>query len=189
MAVQNCSELFAYIPLRHRFCTATWWVMLLPVIESLVTNFSARKRVPLLYESSMCVLCNLDQSFVGRSLLAGSVVEVFTSQTQYHGLMLFASSHDTLKVGLFTGKTTVWTHASASTPPGPSVRVRLCLQSQLTSPFFIRLKLSANRTSAPFPMSRPHVQADGNKFIKPSPTARESRHQLKKEPTVPSLNP
>lgn len=122
-AVWDCVEGFSGIGLPHCFYTAARVEMSLRVIEGLRTEFIVRERVPLLDESTMGAPCNLDRSFVRRVHLSDTVAEVHTSWARYHH---FDSIHNTSETDLFTGETTVWVHASTSTPPGLFMTVRLC---------------------------------------------------------------
>lgn len=83
-AVQDRSDGLSGIIFPHRFCDAAPWETSLFVIASLVAKFAASEKVPLLNDCICGSFFILDRSLVGRPHLTYTVVNVLTSQAQYH---------------------------------------------------------------------------------------------------------
>lgn len=138
----------------------------------------------------MDALCTLDRSFVGRSHLTGTVVEILIRQTQYH---LSDFSHHILDINSFTGMTLVWIYASTSTYPAPSITVRPHLQSELAPPPPIQIELTADQTPVALPLSQPPCRlVEMNYWIHCRlPESRDARKEKKLAvlSPIPSLLP
>lgn len=160
-AVQDRADGLGDITVWHRFCFAARGDISQRVIEGLVANVAARKRLPLLDESIKVALCTIGRSFVGRSHLAATIVEVLTRQTKSH---LLNSIHHTLRAKPLVGRTTILIDATASTPSFHSVPIGPHLRSLVAPPSPMQIKLSADRTFAPVQESQSPTQIDWNRL-------------------------
>lgn len=159
----------------HRFHTATRWELSLPFFESLMMKIAVRERVPLLNQSIFSVLCLVDRSF-------GWEVATYWYLHWYPILSdvisFFDLSHHTLESARSTEETFIRIRAWTSTPPGPSIFHGLYSRTQQPPPFCKQMKLPTDCTPTSLSVSQPPLQADRNKLMELSVTAKELERPL-----------
>lgn len=136
-ALQNNANETSGTTSQKYFRTVTRWEKWLCIVVGLLAASAARKRVSRLDKSILKAFCKISQSFVARLQPTDTLVMVLAYQTQYQ---CFDFSHRMTGIDTFSGETTVWISSSLFSKPGPSVPIKLWLQSHLpfTSPMLIK---------------------------------------------------